>query len=122
MKPFNTDCKFGFLKTSPFIQNPGKKLLDYSNLPIYRETRQSDMRIVAHKRAGLTAQNFTISVLAINYVTCPMQDFDSLRIKKILHLPASSEITMIIGCRLPKEQGVYGDRFRIPFEEVYFKL
>jgi nitroreductase len=90
--------------------------------PIYREARQSDMRIVAHKSAGLAAQNFMISMAAINYDTCPMEGFDSLRIKKILHLPTSSEINMIIGCGLREEQGVYGERFRIPFEEVYFKI
>ncbi|MFV8328301.1 nitroreductase family protein [Flavobacterium sp. ZS1P14] len=90
--------------------------------PIYREARQSDMRIVAHKSAGLAAQNFMISMAAINYDTCPMEGFDSLRIKKILHLPAAAEINMIIGCGLREEQGVYGERFRIPFEEVYFKI
>lgn len=90
--------------------------------PIYRETRQSDMRIVAHKSAGLAAQNFMVSMAAINYDTCPMEGFDSLRVKKILHLPASSEINMIIGCGIREEQGVYGERFRIPFEEVYFKI
>ncbi|MBP6180592.1 nitroreductase family protein [Flavobacterium sp.] len=90
--------------------------------PIYREARQSDMRIVAHKSAGLAAQNFMISMASINYDTCPMEGFDSSRIKKILHLPSSSEINMIIGCGLREEQGVYGERFRIPFEEVYFKL
>jgi nitroreductase len=90
--------------------------------PIYREVRQSDMRVVAHKSAGLAAQNFMISMASINYDTCPMEGFDSLIIKKILHLPSSSEINMIIGCGLREEQGVYGERFRIPFEEVYFKL
>ncbi|MFV8341863.1 nitroreductase family protein [Flavobacterium sp. XS2P39] len=90
--------------------------------PIYREARQSDMRIVAHKSAALAAQNFMISMAAINYDTCPMEGFDSLMVKKILHLPASSEINMIIGCGIREEQGVYGERFRIPFEEVYFKI
>lgn len=89
--------------------------------PIYRQARQSDMRIVAQKSAGLAAQNFMISMAAINYDTCPMEGFDSLRIKKILHLPARSEINMILGCGIREEQGVYGERFRIPFEEVYFK-
>jgi nitroreductase len=89
--------------------------------PIYRQARQSDMRIVAHKSSGLAAQNFMISMAAINYDTCPMEGFDSLRIKKILHLPASSEINMILGCGIREEQGVYGERFRVPFEEVYFK-
>lgn len=89
--------------------------------PIYRQARQSDMRIVAQKSAGLAAQNFMISMAAINYDTCPMEGFDSLRIKKILHLPAGAEINMILGCGIREEQGVYGERFRIPFEEVYFK-
>ena len=90
--------------------------------PIYRQARQSDMRIVAHKSAALAAQNFMISMSAINYDTCPMEGFDSLRIKKILHLPASAEINMILGCGVRDENGVYGERFRIPFEETYFKI
>lgn len=90
--------------------------------PIYRQARQSDMRIVAHKSAGLAAQNFMISMAAINYDTCPMEGFDSVRIKKTLHLPSSAEINMIIGCGLRDEQGIYGERFRIPFEEVYHKI
>ena len=89
--------------------------------PIYRQARQSDMRIVAQKSAGLAAQNFMISMSAINYDTCPMEGFDSLRIKKILHLPTGSEINMILGCGIRDEQGVYGERFRVPFEEVYFR-
>jgi nitroreductase len=80
------------------------------------------MRIVAHKSAGLAAQNFMISMAAINYDTCPMEGFDSLRVKKILNLPASSEINMIIGCGIREENDVYGARFRIPFEEVYYKI
>lgn len=90
--------------------------------PIYRQARESDMRIVAHKSAGLAAQNFMISMSAIHYDTCPMEGFDSLQLKKILHLPKSSEINMVLGCGLREENGVYGERFRIPFEEVYFKL
>ncbi len=90
--------------------------------PIYRQVRSSDMRIVAHKSAGLAAQNFMISMAAINYDTCPMEGFDSSRIKKIINLPVSSEINMVLGCGIREEQGVYGERFRIPFEEVYFKI
>lgn len=89
--------------------------------PIYRQARQSDMRIVAHKSAGLAAQNFMISMAAINYDTCPMEGFDSLRVKKVLNLPRGSEVNMIIACGLREENGIYGERFRIPFEEVYFK-
>ncbi len=87
--------------------------------PIYRQLRNSDMRIVAHKSAGLAAQTFMLSMAAENYDTCPMEGSDTLRIKKILNLPPRSEINMVISCGIRKPEGVYGERFRIPFNEVY---
>ena len=90
--------------------------------PIYRQSRLSDMRIVAHKSTALAAQNFMISMAAINYDTCPMEGFDSLRVKKILNLPSDAEITMIISCGIREEKGVYGPQFRVPFEQVYFEV
>ena len=90
--------------------------------PIYRQVRSSDMRIVAHKSAGLAAQNFMMSMSEINYDTCPMEGSDTLKVKQILDLPRGAEINMVISCGIRKPEGVYGPRFRIPFEEVYFKV
>lgn len=90
--------------------------------PIYRQVRKSDLRIVAHKSAALAAENFMISMAAIGYDTCPMEGFDSLRVKKILKLPMGAEINMIIGCGVRNEKGIYGPRFRIPFEQVYRQI
>ena len=90
--------------------------------PVYRQTRQSDMRIVAHKSAGLAAQNFMNSMAAIGYDTCPMEGSDTLRVKQILKLPRGAEINMVIGCGIRDDKGIYGPRFRIPFEEVYFEV
>ncbi len=90
--------------------------------PIYRQTRQSDMRIVAHKSAGLAAQNFMTSMAAIGYDTCPMEGSDTLRVKQILELPRGAEINMVIGCGIRDDKGIYGPRFRIPFEDVYFEV
>ena len=87
--------------------------------PTYRQLRNSDMRIVAHKSAALAAQTFMLSMAAEGYDTCPMEGTDTLRIKKILKLPLSSEINMVISCGIRKPEGVYGERFRIPFEKVY---
>ncbi len=87
--------------------------------PSYRQLRNSDMRIVAHKSAGLAAQTFMLSMAAENYDTCPMEGSDTLRIKKILNLPLRSEINMVISCGIRKPEGVYGERFRIPFNEVH---
>ena len=90
--------------------------------PVYRQVRNSDMRIVAHKSAGLAAQNFMISMAAIGYDTCPMEGSDTLRVKKVLGLPWGAEINMIMACGVRDEKGVYGPRFRIPFDEVYKKV
>ena len=90
--------------------------------PIYRQTRLSDMRIVAHKSAGLAAQNFMTSMAAIGYDTCPMEGSDTLQVKQILNLPRGAEINMVISCGIRTDKGVYGPRFRIPFEEVYFEV
>ena len=87
--------------------------------PIYRQVRKSDMRIVAHKTCGLAAQNFMISMAAEGYDTCPMEGSDTLRVKKLLDLPFGAEINMIVSCGIRKPEGIYGERFRIPFEEVY---
>ena len=90
--------------------------------PIYRQTRQSDMRIVAHKSAGLAAQNFMTSMAAIGYDTCPMEGSDTLRVKQILDLPRGAEINMVIGCGIRDDKGIYGPRFRVPFEDVYIEV
>ncbi|WP_430928525.1 nitroreductase family protein [Polaribacter marinivivus] len=87
--------------------------------PIYRQVRQSDMRIVAHKTCGLAAQNFMLSMAAEGYDTCPMEGSDTLRVKRLLGIPFGAEINMIVSCGIRKPEGVYGERFRIPFNEVY---
>lgn len=87
--------------------------------PIYREVKNSDMRIVAHKSAGLAAQTFMLSMSAIGYDTCPMEGTDTWRIKRLLGLPLGAEVNMVVGCGIRSPLGVYGERFRIPFADVY---
>ena len=87
----------------------------------YREVKTNDLRVVGHKSTALAAQNFMVSMAALGYDTCPMEGFDSVRLKALLKLPKKAEISMVIGCGIRKEEGLYGERFRIPFEEVYFK-
>ena len=103
---------FGFLKYILFM------IVGFFR-PIYREVRNSDMRIVAHKTCGLAAQTFMLSMAAEGYDTCPMEGSDTWRVKNVLGLPFGAEINMIISCGIRKPEGVYGERFRIPFEEVY---
>ena len=89
---------------------------------VYRQVKKSDMRVVAHKSTALAAQNFLVSMAGYGYDTCTMEGFDSKRVKKTLNLPKAAEISMIIGCGIRTNKGVYGPRFRIPFDEVYFQM
>jgi len=90
--------------------------------PIYREVTFSDLKVVTHKSVALAAENFMLSMAEIGYDTCPMEGSDTSRVKKILNLPRKAEINMIIGCGIRAENGVYSDRFRVPFEDVYKKI
>lgn len=92
------------------------------NRPIVRHGNKADLRISVHKSAALAAQNFMISMKAEGYDTCPMEGMDSIRIKKFLKLPRKAEIVMVIGCGPSAEDGIYSERFRIPNEEVIFKI
>ena len=72
--------------------------------PTYREVKSSDLRIVAHKSLALASQNFMISMASFGYDTCPMEGFDSKKIKEILNLPKKSEINMVISCGIRTQE------------------
>ena len=91
--------------------------------PMTTTVSESDIRVVVHKSCGLAAQTFMIAMAEKGYDTCPLEGFDSRRVKKLLHLPCSAEINMVIPCGIRKEsRGIWGERFRVPFEEVYKKI
>ncbi|MCB9032308.1 MAG: nitroreductase family protein [Chitinophagales bacterium] len=90
---------------------------------ITREVSENDMRVVVHKSAALAAQTFMIAMANEGYDTCPLEGFDSRVLKKALKLPAGAEINMVMACGIRKgEEGVFGDRCRVPFDEVYKQI
>ena len=91
--------------------------------PTMYQLSECDMRVVVHKSCALAAQTFMIAMANEAYDTCPMEGFDSRRVKNILNLPHGAEINMIVSCGIRKgEEGIYGERFRIPFDEVYQRV
>jgi nitroreductase len=80
------------------------------------------VRVVVHKTCALAAQTFMLAMANEQYDTCPMEGFDSRKVKKILDLPFGAEINMVISCGIREEQGVWGDRMRVPFNEVYQRI
>lgn len=89
--------------------------------PMVREVTEADVRVSVHKSAALAAMTFMYGMKAEGYDTCPMEGFDSVRVKNLLDLPKSAEINMIIGCGKGLPEGTYGKRFRIPIEKVIFE-
>ncbi len=88
--------------------------------PMTTFVSESDARVVAHKSCGLAAQTFMIAMAAEGYDTCPLEGFDGRRVKKLLHLPYGAEVNMVIPCGIRNgNKGIWGDRIRLPFDEVY---
>jgi nitroreductase len=62
-----------------------------------------------------------LSIASAGFHTCPMEGFDEKRVKKILGLPRGAEINMIISVGKGTEKGIWGPRFRVPYDEVVKK-
>jgi nitroreductase len=86
------------------------------------QVSENDVRVVVHKTCALAAQTFMLAMANEKYDTCPMEGFDSRKVKNILNLPFGAEINMVVSCGIREENGVWGDRMRIPFDEVYRRI
>ena len=89
--------------------------------PIVREVSECDMRVVTHKTCGLAAQTFMLAMANQGYDTCPLEGFDSRLVRKALKLPRGAQVNMIIACGIRRDDnlGIRGERYRVPFDEVY---
>lgn len=89
--------------------------------PFMRFGGKADQRVMVHKSCALAAQTFMLSIAAEGLESCPMEGFDAKRVIKELNLPNGAEINMIISVGKGTEEGIWGKRFRVPFEEVVVK-
>ena len=89
---------------------------------IIYQVSENDMRVVVHKTCALAAQTFMLAMANESYDTCPMEGFDGRKVKNILKLPYGVQINMIVSCGIRDEKGVWGERMRIPFNEVYQRI
>lgn len=91
--------------------------------PMMRQVSESDMRVVVHKSCALAAQTFMIVMANEGYDTCPLEGFDSKLIKKLLKLPHAAEVNMVIACGIRDgNKGIWGERGRVEFDEVYHRI
>jgi nitroreductase len=90
--------------------------------PMVRQSNGTDMRIVGHKSCALAAMTFMLSMQAEGYSSCPLEGVDTLRIKRFLGLPYKAEVCMVVSTGKGLQEGIYGDRIRVPKEEVIFEV
>lgn len=119
-------------QVTPFLYSRGlgiwglvrKVLVQVGGLfrPVPRQVSEGDVSTVLHKSCALVIQSFMLGMSEAGYDTCPLEGFDSLRVKKVLGLPRATEVSMIVACGVRSEECVLSDRFRVPFEQQYHRL
>ncbi|MCR5078168.1 MAG: nitroreductase family protein [Prevotella sp.] len=90
--------------------------------PIIRQVTEGDIRTVVHKSCALAVQTFMLAMSEVGYDTCPLEGFDSLLVKRALHLPHAAQINLVVTCGIRLPEGVRGERYRLPFEEYYHSV
>lgn len=110
-------------------QNPEQSDLEKEELirqnsdkPFMQDIFFKDLEIITQRSTALAAQTFMLSIKAEGFDSCPMEGHDSKRLQKFLKLPEAATINMVVGVGKGMPSGVYGDRFRIPNEEVIFEI
>ncbi|WP_087025746.1 nitroreductase family protein [Thaumasiovibrio subtropicus] len=101
-----------------------RKMISFSlgfKRPMVREVSKSDLRVCLHKSASLAAMTFMTAMRNEGYDTCPMEGFDSKRVRALLDIPKQHDICMIISCGKRIEEGIYGERHRVDANSVIFE-
>jgi nitroreductase len=122
-------AKAYYSKLAPFVYTQGylniigyiKKCLFFlrglTKVTPREPTSLQEMKLWAAKSTALACQNFMLGMSAHGFDTCPMEGFDSSRVKKLLALNSSDEVVMVISCGKRGKSGVYGPRIRFPDEQ-----
>lgn len=81
-----------------------------------------DLQEVAIKSAALASENFVLALASQGVATCMMEGFDEWRVRKQLNLPRSTRIVMVVALGYSQPKGTWGERFRIPLEQVVHEI
>lgn len=123
--PLPADMKVYYTKLVPFmymqdftgISSVAKWLL-LNLIGLFRPmargpvSRQARFEVVT-KTTALACENFMLAIAAQGYGSCPMEGFDSSRVKKILKLGFSARVVMVISVGETDPAGIFGPQYRI---------
>jgi nitroreductase len=123
-----------YKKIVPFVYSMGpfgifgfiKRIIYFCkglSAPIIREpVTKAHLRLWAVKSSALGAQNLMLSLRAYGFDSCPMEGYDSKRIKKILGLPRDAAVVMVIAAGKRGKGGIYGERIRFDSSRFIKKI
>lgn len=76
-------------------------------------TSRADMRVWAVKSTALACENLILSLRSQGFDSCPMEGFDSKRVKRLLQINSSgAEVVMVLGVGAALAEGIFGQRIR----------
>lgn len=110
--------RYGFLNSFGWLKRLMFWLIGWFR-PIMRgPCLRYEQEMVALKSAALAAENFVLAIESLGGATCMMEGFDEVRVKRLCCLSRSSRIAMVIAVGYAGENGTWGERWRLPFDEV----
>lgn len=80
--------------------------------------RRADHRVSGQVQASLAAQTLMLSIAAHGYESCPLSGVDKPAIARLLDLPSSAEIAMVVAAGRGLPEGLMGPRVRLPFDDL----
>ncbi|NNE86543.1 MAG: hypothetical protein HKN27_00580 [Silicimonas sp.] len=79
---------------------------------------RADHRVYGNIQASLAAENLMLSLAAHGYESCPMSGIDGRGIARLLGLPPTAEVTMVIAAGNGTPQGLFSARTRLPLGDL----
>ncbi|MFY7928930.1 MAG: nitroreductase family protein [Oligoflexus sp.] len=76
----------------------------------------------AVKTCALGCENLMLALRAHGFDSCPLEGMDEVRIRKILKLPRSARVAMVIAAGERAVGGVYGPQVRLPSSLFLFEV
>lgn len=83
---------------------------------------KADMRVWAHKSTALACENLMLSLRAFGFDSCPMEGMDQRRVQKMLGLPRTAEVCMVISAGKRSAQGVSTKQMRFDPSMFIFEV
>jgi nitroreductase len=77
-----------------------------------------DVQEVSVKSCALACENFVLSITNSGADSCMMEGFDAWRVKRLLKLNWSSRVVMVIAVGYENAPGNWGERYRMPLDQV----